>query len=763
MPHDTLESSPTGPPSRQVSFGAQDYVEDAGETEDDDDDSCIEEQSPRMVVSDDVEEHNGDDLRPVDCEHIPTALRTIFSHLLREDSGGSAVYFFEEVEKRSMTSEFTRILIVADAALYLADPKTSALTRCIPFSLIQGYATEAGNNGVFALVIPTQYDVLLGFRQAHLLSSLVQVLDAMRARHQLGPMQHREVDGEDERLEAMMNLVKPPTEVAPMVKIKRRAPHVDRVDGHQARRRSIVTATAAPANRSTKSLTGARASWKASAKYNAGEEAVQYVNELENRCADLEEQLAELQEGTSLEIAQLSDELQIKDSLMSEWQKRYNLLKSRERQLERDVKRLSEESEEATSQLRESVDNTKALRQRVQMLERENAALVKERSRVCEIVTGNPNLEEQDGEHSTTTTSITEVIRQALSTTETLKDDNWRLLKQVAELQKKLGSGPRLKPESTGHDSPRMPSPPSAPDSRLDLIDALESERDSLKMAAHKSQRANEVTKLELFDLEQKHTALVTKHSDVTQAQRNTIRCLERKIGRLQIGNQPQPQFTLSDRTAKPPVPAASQTVKMGDRVLASIRGDVITGVVKFIGFTHFAAGPWVGVCLDEAVGKHNGTVHEKVYFKCPDSRGVFLREEALALELVHCVRCVSKDGRSKGALSDTVGSHARSHSAHPVPQSPQDYTDSYLHVALTLREELDAANKKLSDEKQTSNFLRASLAKASPGAKSRGKSNSSPWKPEDPEEPSLSPPLPPPSLSRLSPAPPSECDSEVV
>lgn len=69
---------------------------------------------------------------------------------------------------------------------------------------------------------------------------------------------------------------------------------------------------------------------------------------------------------------------------------------------------------------------------------------------------------------------------------------------------------------------------------------------------------------------------------------------------------------------------------------------------MAYIGQTQFARGVWVGVVLDEAgacfataalsaatashsaaaaaVGLHDGTVHEKTYFRCAPSRGVFLK-----------------------------------------------------------------------------------------------------------------------------------------
>lgn len=52
------------------------------------------------------------------------------------------------------------------------------------------------------------------------------------------------------------------------------------------------------------------------------------------------------------------------------------------------------------------------------------------------------------------------------------------------------------------------------------------------------------------------------------------------------------------------------------------------TGTILFLGETQFASGIWVGVSLDDAVGKNNGSVHGTAYFTCPDSHGIFVREK---------------------------------------------------------------------------------------------------------------------------------------
>ena len=37
--------------------------------------------------------------------------------------------------------------------------------------------------------------------------------------------------------------------------------------------------------------------------------------------------------------------------------------------------------------------------------------------------------------------------------------------------------------------------------------------------------------------------------------------------------------------------------------------------------------GKWIGVVLDKAQGKNNGTVQGKRYFQCEDNHGIFVRQ----------------------------------------------------------------------------------------------------------------------------------------
>lgn len=65
--------------------------------------------------------------------------------------------------------------------------------------------------------------------------------------------------------------------------------------------------------------------------------------------------------------------------------------------------------------------------------------------------------------------------------------------------------------------------------------------------------------------------------------------------------------------------------------------GQVITltdgrqATVRFVGDTHFAAGDWIGIELDDATGKNDGAVQGERYFDCEPGYGMFVRPPAIS------------------------------------------------------------------------------------------------------------------------------------
>ncbi|KAI9795502.1 MAG: hypothetical protein M1835_005634 [Candelina submexicana] len=52
-------------------------------------------------------------------------------------------------------------------------------------------------------------------------------------------------------------------------------------------------------------------------------------------------------------------------------------------------------------------------------------------------------------------------------------------------------------------------------------------------------------------------------------------------------------------------------------------------GTVRYIGGTHFAAGDWIGIELEDASGKNDGAVQGERYFDCDAGHGMFVRPTA--------------------------------------------------------------------------------------------------------------------------------------
>ena len=59
------------------------------------------------------------------------------------------------------------------------------------------------------------------------------------------------------------------------------------------------------------------------------------------------------------------------------------------------------------------------------------------------------------------------------------------------------------------------------------------------------------------------------------------------------------------------------QTVELQDGQIAT---------VQFVGQTNFASGDWVGVVLESATGKNDGSVKGERYFDCQAGHGMFVR-----------------------------------------------------------------------------------------------------------------------------------------
>ncbi|XP_066435501.1 kinesin-like protein KIF13A isoform X1 [Eleutherodactylus coqui] len=83
----------------------------------------------------------------------------------------------------------------------------------------------------------------------------------------------------------------------------------------------------------------------------------------------------------------------------------------------------------------------------------------------------------------------------------------------------------------------------------------------------------------------------------------------------------------LSDDCEDCPSHSAVCLLSLGDQVCI---GDNKFGTVRYIGTVDFSRGLWVGVELHVQLGKHDGTVKGKEYFRCKPKYGVFVRPNRL-------------------------------------------------------------------------------------------------------------------------------------
>uniref|UniRef100_A0A6B2EBH0 Dynactin subunit 1 n=1 Tax=Phlebotomus kandelakii TaxID=1109342 RepID=A0A6B2EBH0_9DIPT len=74
----------------------------------------------------------------------------------------------------------------------------------------------------------------------------------------------------------------------------------------------------------------------------------------------------------------------------------------------------------------------------------------------------------------------------------------------------------------------------------------------------------------------------------------------------------------------------SERNLKVGQRV--EVTGKDVRGQVAYVGMTSFATGKWIGVILDEAKGKNNGTIKGTTYFTCPENHGTFVRPSQLVV-----------------------------------------------------------------------------------------------------------------------------------
>ncbi|XP_053908811.1 tubulin-folding cofactor B, partial [Cuculus canorus] len=70
-----------------------------------------------------------------------------------------------------------------------------------------------------------------------------------------------------------------------------------------------------------------------------------------------------------------------------------------------------------------------------------------------------------------------------------------------------------------------------------------------------------------------------------------------------------------------------ADAIVTGGRCWVQLEGQpCCRATVTYVGQTSFQPGFWVGLCCDDPVGRHDGSVGGRRYFECPPGHGVFVR-----------------------------------------------------------------------------------------------------------------------------------------
>ncbi|KAM6972949.1 tubulin-folding cofactor B [Aplochiton taeniatus] len=99
----------------------------------------------------------------------------------------------------------------------------------------------------------------------------------------------------------------------------------------------------------------------------------------------------------------------------------------------------------------------------------------------------------------------------------------------------------------------------------------------------------------------------------------------KKRVGQYNEEETAKKEADLAAREAEEETAAAAIT--LGNRCQVKVAGQPTKlGTVMYVGTTDFKPGYWVGLKYDEPLGKHNGTVGGRQYFKCENKYGAFAR-----------------------------------------------------------------------------------------------------------------------------------------
>ncbi|XP_071949983.1 uncharacterized protein [Antedon mediterranea] len=121
--------------------------------------------------------------------------------------------------------------------------------------------------------------------------------------------------------------------------------------------------------------------------------------------------------------------------------------------------------------------------------------------------------------------------------------------------------------------------------------------------------------------------------------------------------------------------------INVGQNVEVLHKGRILAGTVKFKGSLANVRGDWVGIDLQEPLGKHCGIFKGRQYFTCHEKHGIFVHPSCVRFSITR--RCLFNSYRTVSPTSivdETLFQKRKSHiRSKTVPTS---ISDSYLVTA---------------------------------------------------------------------------------
>ncbi|TKX20499.1 hypothetical protein C1H76_7309 [Elsinoe australis] len=119
-------------------------------------------------------------------------------------------------------------------------------------------------------------------------------------------------------------------------------------------------------------------------------------------------------------------------------------------------------------------------------------------------------------------------------------------------------------------------------------------------------------------------------------------------------------------------------SLSVGQKVLLN---DGRPAIIRFKGTTAFAPGDWIGVELEEASGKNDGSVQGERYFDCEDKHGMFLRSTGIS-KVVEPTKATTRPSAANGTAAaknrtSTVGLPSKTRTAAPNGRSRESFAAS--------------------------------------------------------------------------------------